>query len=204
MDHQARTASIIAASQDLPDMRRRLGAAALELEAPPDWSERWRAIVASRLPTDRWPARRLLIAAVDAHSGDPVVFDSSSGIDLADAVAASCSSGYPYRRGDDWFLDGGYRSNADNADLAAGHERVLVLSPFGGRSRTPPEWGAHLADQVEVLRAAGSRVETVFPDSASLSAFGDDMMDVSRRALAARAGHTQGVALAPSLGAFWE
>ena len=203
IDHQERTARIIAAAEDAPDMRRRLGAAALELEAPADWSARWRAIVATRLPSDQWPARRLHITAVDARTGEPVVLDRHSGVDLVDAVAASCSSGYAYRIGDDWYLDGGYRSNADNADLAAGHERVLVLSPFGGRSRTPERWGVHLADQVAALRAHGSRVGTVFPDSASLTAFGDDMMDVSRRAPAALAGHQQGHALAAGLRTCW-
>ena len=203
IDHQERTARIIAAAVDAADMRRRLGAAALALEAPPDWSARWRSIVASRLPNDQWPPRRLLITAVDARTGEPVVLDADSGLDLVDAVAASCSSGYPYRIGDDWYLDGGYRSNADNADLAAGYEHVLVLSPFGGRSRTPAQWGLRLADQVAHLRAHGSRVETVVPDSASLAAFGDDMMDVSRRAPAARAGNAQGLALAPALRAIW-
>ena len=204
VDHRERTDRIIAAAEDAADMRRRLGAAALALEAPADWSARWRAVVAARLPGERWPATRVLITALDALSGDPVVLDRTSGVDLVDAVAASCSSGFAYRIGDDWYLDGGYRSNADNADLAAGHERVLVLSPFAGRSRTPAPWGLHLADQVEDLRAHGSVVETVFPDSAALAAFGDDVMDVTRRAPAARAGRDQGLALAAGLTTFWD
>ena len=102
----------------------------------------------------------MLITAVDAETGEPVVFDRHSGVDLVDAVAASCSSGLPYRIGDGRYIDGGYRSNADNADLAAGSARVLVLSPFGGRTRTPMAWGMHLATQVDELRAHGSSVET--------------------------------------------
>jgi NTE family protein len=46
-------------------------------------------------------------------------------------------------------LDGGYRANAKNADLATGHGRVLVLSPFGGRSLHRAAWGTHLATQLE-------------------------------------------------------
>ena len=69
----------------------------------------------------------------------------------------------PYRIGDDRYIDGGYRRN-ENADLAAGYARVLVLSPFGGRSRHPLEWGMQLAAQVDELRAGGSSVETIFPD----------------------------------------
>ena len=112
---------------------------------------------------------RMLITAVDAHTGEPVVFDRHSGVDLVDAVAASCASGFAYSIGDSRYIDGGYRSNAENADLAAGYARVLVLSPFGGRSRTPVDWGMHLATQVDELRARGSRVETIFPDGNSRS-----------------------------------
>jgi NTE family protein len=98
---------------------------------------------------------------------------------------------------------GGYRSNAENADLAAGHARVLVLSPFGGRSLTPLDWGTHLATQVDELRALGSRVETIFPDSDSEHMFGANAMDLSLRAPAARAGYDQGTALAEQLTEFW-
>ncbi len=145
----------------------------------------------------------MLITAVDAQTGEPVVFDRHSGVDLADAVAASCASGFPYRIGDGRYIDGGYRSNAENADLAAGYARVLVLSPFGGRTLTPLEWGMHLATQVDELRAGGSRVETIFPDSSSEHMFGANAMDLSLRPAAARAGYDQGRALAEQLTEFW-
>src|SRR6201996_6796155 len=106
----------------------------------------------------------VLITAVDAQTGEPVVFDRHSGVDLADAVAASCANGFgvpPHGIGDNRYINGGYRRN-ENADLAAGYGRVLVLSPFSGRSRMPPEWGMDLATQVGELRAGGSRVGTVF------------------------------------------
>jgi NTE family protein len=206
-DHMERTSRIIAAAQDAADMRRRMGAAALELDAASDGSgpARWRAIVAARLPSQRWPERAVLITAVDARTGEPVVFDRHSGVDLADAVAASTSSGFgvpPCRIGGDRYIDGGYRRN-ENADLAAGYGRVLVLSPFGGRSRHPPEWGMQLAAQVDELRAAGSSVETIFPDESSRSAFGASMMDPSTRPPAARAGYDQGRTLAGRLTRFW-
>ena len=206
-DHMERTSGIIAAAEDAADMRRRMGAAALEMDAASDGSgqTRWRATVAARLPSQRWPERTVLIVAVDAHTGEPVVFDRHSGVDLVDAVAASTSNGFgvpPYSIGDSRYIDGGYRRN-ENADLAAGYERVLVLSPFGGRSRHPPEWGMHLAAQVDELRAGGSRVETIFPDGDSLNAFGANVMDLSTRAPAARAGYDQGRGLAGQLTEFW-
>ncbi len=101
-DHMRRTSEIIAAAEDAADMRRRLGAAALEMDAASDGSgqARWRATVAARLPSQHWPQRMVLITAVDAHTGEPVVFDRHSGVDLVDAVAASAASGpsLRYRR----------------------------------------------------------------------------------------------------------
>lgn len=205
VDHLERTSKIIASAEDAADMRRRMGAAALDLDPASDGSRQtqWRATVAARLPSQRWPERTVLITAVNAHTGEPVVFDRHSGVDLVDAVAASCASGFAYTIGGSRYIDGGYRTNAENADLAAGYARVLVLSPFGGRSRTPVDWGTHLATQVDDLRAHGSRVETIFPDSNSEHMFGANAMDLSLRPPAAQAGYDQGRALAGQLAEFW-
>jgi NTE family protein len=203
-DHMQRITTIIGSSEDAADMRRRMGAAALDMDAASDgsWQAQWRTTVASRLPSQQWPERTVLITAVDTETGKPVVFDHGSGVDLVDAVAASCASGLPYRIGDSRYIDGGYRRN-ENADLAAGYERVLVLSPFGGRTLHPLEWGMQLAAQVDELRAGGSRVETIFPDGDSEHMFGANAMDLSLRAPAARAGYAQGQALAEQLSEFW-
>jgi NTE family protein len=204
VDHVARMTRIIDAAEDAADLRRRLGAAALDLAASDgSASERWRATVAARLPSRHWPDRTVLITAVDARTGEPVVFDRHSGVDLADAVAASCSSGAAYGIGSGRYIDGGFRRGAENADLAAGHERVLVLSPFGGRALTPAHWGMNLAAQLDELRAGGSKVEVVGPDGDAEHLFGVNAMDVSLRPAAARAGHAQGTALAERLTAFW-
>ena len=90
-DHMRRTGEIIAAAEDAADMRRRLGTAAPEMDAASDGTgqTRWRATVAARLPSQHWPERTMMIAAVDADTGEPVVFDRNSGVDLADAIAAS-------------------------------------------------------------------------------------------------------------------
>ena len=140
-----------------------------------------------------------------ARSGEPVVFDRHSGVDLVDAVAASCANGFgvpPYYIGDSRYIDGGYRAN-ENADLAAGYGRVLVLSPLGGRTRMPLDWGLHLAAQAGELRARGSRVETIFPDSNSRNAFGVDLMNFRLRGVALDAGIRQGRGVAPELAGFW-
>jgi NTE family protein len=205
--HTDRVGSVIAAADSLADMRRRFGAAALEraIASGDAVREQCRATVASRLPNAEWPAQRVLITGVDARTGEPAVFDRTAGVDLVDAVAASCSSAVAYRIGDRHYIDGGYRTNAENADLAAGFERVLVLSPFGGRSLQPPEWRTDLAAQIADLRAAGSRVETMSPDAGARDIFAPsgNVMSPSSREPAARAGYAQGRRCAGELGAFW-
>jgi NTE family protein len=205
IDHLARLRTTIAASADQGDLRRRLGAAALDLDAAADgsFSAQWRATVATRLPHRHWPERRVLLTAIDARTGEPVVFDRHSGVELVDAVAASCASGLPYRIGDDLYLDGGFRANAENADLAVGFVRVLVLSPFGGRSLTPAHWGTHLTTQVEQLQARGSRVETIGPPHADEHLFGPNAMNLALRPAAARAGFELGRQRAEHIGEFW-
>jgi NTE family protein len=204
-DHMERTRRIIAASDGPADMRRRMAAAALDLDAAGDatWQTGWRTTVAARLPSQNWPQRTVHITAVDADTGEPVVFDRDSGVDLVDAVAASCAGGPPYGIGHHRYIDGGYRRSSENADLAAGFGRVLVLSPLGGRSRAPLDWHMHLAAQVDELRARGSRVETIVPDSDSEHLFGANARDPSLRPAAARAGYDHGRALAEELAGFW-
>ena len=205
MNHLERTNAIIAASADLADMRRRAGADATELAAAGGESARvrWQDTVAARLPSRAWPKHSVHITAVDADTGDPVVFDQNSGVDLVDAVAASCAGGPAYRIGQRSYIDGGYRRSSENADLAAGCERVLVFSPLGGRTRHPAQWRSDLGAQIEELEAGGSAVEKVLPDGDSLSAFGDNMMSLATRAPTARSGHAQGRRVAERLAGFW-
>jgi NTE family protein len=156
-------------------MRRKMGAAALELDSASDgsWPTQWRATVAARVPRTDWPYRDVRITAVDARIGEPVVFDRHSGVGLVDAVAASCSSRMPYHIGNGRYIDGGYRRN-ENADLASGCERVLVLSPVGGRTLHPLSWRMQLAAQIEELCALAARsrqsCRTVNPSTCSVPA----------------------------------
>lgn len=205
MSHLERTNAIIASSTGLADMRRRAGADALELAEAggAEGNARWRDTVRARLAGLDWPDRDTLLTAVDADTGEPVGFDRDSGVDLVDAVAASCAGGPAYRIGEKRYIDGGYRRSSENADLAGGYERVLVLSPLGGRTRHPAAWRSDLANQVDELREGGSRVETILPDTDSLAAFGDNMMSPATRAPAARAGHAQGRRLASQLLDLW-
>ncbi|AJT41135.1 patatin-like phospholipase family protein [Psychromicrobium lacuslunae] len=191
------SAGIIAAAQDAADMRRRMGAAALGRDdSDGSLQLRWRSTVAARLPKQDWPLQAVLITAVNAQTGEPEVFDRNSGVELVDAVAASTSNGFggSYRIGAKRYINGGYRRN-ENADLAAGHRRVLILSPFAGKSRTPSEWRMDLASQVEELLASGSRVQTVFPAVGAGDVFNASAADPATRQQAARGGYQQGLGL---------
>ncbi len=78
-----------------------------------------------------WPAKMFKVTAVDARTGDFVVFDSSGEAGLVDAVGASCAvPGVwpPVTIGNRRFMDGGMRSVA-NADLAASYQRVVIMAP---------------------------------------------------------------------------
>lgn len=195
--------ALIASAEDAADMRRKLGAAALEQDATGGAAgARWREVVAARLPRHEWPVQRVLMPAVNARTGEPVVFDRNSGVDLVDAVAASTSAMNPFPIGEERYINGGYRRSS-NTDLAAGYERVIVLDPFGGRSRMPLGWGMDLATQVAELRAGGSKVVTVFPDARSGDVFDVNALDPSTRLPAARGGYDQVRALARSLVDFW-
>ena len=57
--------------------------------------------------------------------------------------------------------------------------------------------------QVDELRAHGSRVEKIIPDSGAEHMFGANAMDLSLRPPAARAGHDQGRTFAEQLSEFW-
>lgn len=191
---------LIEGARNAREIRARLGAMALEAPTVPE-AERMRTIQA-RLPVDAWPARRLLITAVDAETGDDVVWDRTSDIALASAVAASCAvpgvwppATVAGRR----YIDGSVRS-ATNADLAQGHDVVVVLAPDTGPGLNPASPG--LTAEVALLRAH-SRVRVITPDGAALEAIGPNPLDPERRPASARAGQRQGLALAVTLRRVW-
>jgi NTE family protein len=211
-----RMRAIGAAAISAADLQRAMGAFGLESYASlgPAAAEQRRAMVAARLPHQQWPDRPMIVAAVNAHTGELAAFDRDSGVDLVDAVTAGTAlpGMVPtHSINGTRYINGGVRS-AENADLASGYANVMVLSPFGGRSGTlrPGQFeglrrlpGAGLEDQVEGLRKQGSRVEVITPDAESRAAMGSNQMDLSTRPPSARAGYNQGRALVGQLTEFW-
>lgn len=162
-NHLDRMRATIAASDGIADLRRRMGRE-LDTEDAVRITAQWRETVAARLPGAQWPERRLILTAVDAATGEPVLFDRASGVSIVDAVAASTAGGFAYGIGDGRYIDGGYRSNADNADLASGCARILILSPLGGRSFHPGEWRTSRPRSTRsVPRGASSRRSSRMP-----------------------------------------
>ncbi|MFJ4845728.1 MULTISPECIES: patatin-like phospholipase family protein [unclassified Streptomyces] len=175
------------------DIRRAVGRFALETGTVTE--EVRRKVVEGRLPSHAWPGRTLRIVAVEAGTGEPHVFDNTSGVSLVDAVTASCAvPGVwpPATIGGHRYVDGGVRS-ATNADYAGGASRVLVLAPLGSTDLFPTE--VPLERAVRELRAGGAEVAVVEPDEASLAAIGTSPLDPSTRRPSAEAGRAQGRAL---------
>ena len=89
--------------------------------------------------------------------------------------------------------------------VAATHVERLAVHPDQQLGDTEPcrMWDTHLSAQLDDLRANGNSVATIFPDSDAEYLFGPNAMDLTLRAPAARAGHTQGRAFAERLTDFW-
>ncbi|MER6998973.1 patatin-like phospholipase family protein [Streptomyces sp. NPDC000410] len=174
----------------------------LALSTPTEPEEVRRAVFAERLLADDWPrARRLVVTAVDALTGEFRAFDRESGVPLLDAVGASCAvPGVwpPVTIGGRRFIDGGVRSST-NADLALGYDTVVIVAPIavGGG---PVASARALAQR---LTASGARVALITPDRAARRAFGRNVLDPSRRAPSARAGLAQATACADAVRAVW-
>ncbi|MFF7926848.1 patatin-like phospholipase family protein [Streptomyces mirabilis] len=189
----AQMAHLLRDTSGHPENRRAIGRFALDAATVPEAVRR--AVIESRIPSHDWPARALKIVAVDAQSGQPQVFDNTSGVSLIDAVCASSAvpGVWPPVTIDGCrYIDGGVRSMA-NADYAVGASRVLVIAPLGSEELMPSE--KPLSQAVQELRAVGAEVAVVEPDQASRAAFGTNPLDPFTREPAARAGREQGRAL---------
>jgi NTE family protein len=158
-----------------------------------------REVIAQRLPNHEWPDRELRITAIDIGTGELVAFDRSSGVELVDAVAASCAvpgAWPPVTIGERRYMDGGVGSTM-NIKLATDCDAVVVLVPSGQGAPSP--FGRDPALEVDGFpgRALG-----VFADDDSLAAFGPNPLDPACREPSARAGRAQGRRVAAEVAAF--
>jgi NTE family protein len=161
----------------------------------------------SELADDAWPERNYACTAVDALTGEFVVWNKAAGVGVKRAVASSCSVPGVFppitiksRR----YIDGGMRSPT-NADVAKGYDLAVVVAVTG--ASTDPAMAAQfrkvLDRELNTLRESGTKVELIVPDAASVEAFGINLMDPRRRPGAAKAGLAQGNSQAAVLRNLW-
>jgi NTE family protein len=182
---------------DHPRRRARIGRYALQAPPAAPAAER-RAVIERRLPLRTWPSARLLITAVDARTGELQVFDAASGVDLVDAVAASCAEPGlwpPVRIAGHWYIDGSVRSPT-NLDLAQGYDPLVVVAP-GHRTFGPRE---HLKGHLRHHRPA----VLLTRDAASRRAVSGHALDPAGATSSAKAGRAQGRAEAHRVRDVWD
>lgn len=175
----------------------RIGAVAVATKTVPESVRR--AVIAQRLPSHDWPDRALRVTAIDVESGELVVFQRDSGVELIDAVAASCAvpgAWPPVTIAGRRYMDGGVASSV-NLSVARDCDAAVVLVPSGPDAPSP--FGDGPAAQVSAFPGP---TLAVFADDGSLAAFGPNPLDPRCRIASARAGREQGRREAPAVARF--
>ena len=166
---------------------RRIGAMAIKAKVGPI-AER-RAVIEQRLPQHEWSDRDVRVVAIDALTGEARVITRADGLNLVDAVAASCAIPLvwpPVELDGRLYIDGGMRSSL-NMDLAPGSGPVIALSPS---SASLSRFGRIEAQR---SRLAPDRVvEVVSMSDESKAAQGKNSLDKSVVPATAAAGREQG------------
>jgi NTE family protein len=159
-----------------------------------------------------WP-ESFRCTAVDVLTGALQVWDRSSGVPLPRAVASSCSvPGIfpPITIGGARYMDGGMRSPL-NADLAAGHDAVIVVSclalalPEGVSDPMFDATSRQLEAELAAVRDSGAALEVVGPgpEFLDISGWGANLMNPALAADAYQAGLRQAAAEAERLRSVW-
>ncbi|MDA0140902.1 patatin-like phospholipase family protein, partial [Solirubrobacter deserti] len=177
-----------AAEGSLTERRRALGAFAVA-HARGD-EDAFVARIGALVPTDAWPAA-LRVVAIDADTGERVVFGPDDGVPLARAVAASRAvPGLrpPVTIGGRRFIDGALGS-ATNADVLDGYAVVIV--PLTSRPETAVE-----AVWLAALRAEVRDGLVIDADAGDVAAMGPDPMSGATAPLAVAAGRARAARVA--------
>lgn len=193
-------------------LRAEIGAFALQAKTAMTEDEWLATFAASETLGGDWPQRAYVCTAVDAETGEFVTWSKASGVPLVRAVASSCCvPGIfpPITINGRRYIDGGMKS-ATNADLAAGYEKVVVVSVTSGMERVAAfpalaeRAKRRMEEELGAITSKGGAYEMVVPDEASRAVMGMNLMDFKRRSEIADAGVAQGKREAARIGAFWD
>lgn len=191
--------------------RKELGRLALDAPTVAEDSFTGAAVFAQLAGRD-WPAS-FQCTAIDTGTGTLRVWDAAADVPLDRAVASSCAVPVvfpPVTVDGTRYMDGGMRTPL-NADLAAGHDGVVVVScmamslPEGVTDPVFDALAAQIETELAVLRERGAEVEVIAPGAEFLevSGWGTELMNPARVAGAYAAGVRQGAAEADRLRAIW-
>lgn len=192
--------ALMRAHGDLTAFGQRMGTLAIKAAESgklPSLEQRFAAITA-RLPSLDWPERDLRITVVHAHTGEFRVISRADGVPLLEAVTASCAVPGVYPPvpiGGELYIDGGVRSGA-NADVAAGCERLVALTPMARSIGPIPSTQDH-------VDALGVPAAIIAPDDAATAAIGRNVLDPAARAPSVRAGRAQAASVVDEVRAVW-
>jgi NTE family protein len=201
-------------TSDAPPQQLRAEIGAFALQAKTAMTEdEWLATFAASetFGTDAWPEKPYMCTAVDAETGEFVTWSKDSGVPLLRAIASSCAvPGIfpPITINGRRYIDGGMKS-ATNADLAAGYEKVVIVSVTSGMERAAAfpalaeRAKKRMDEELGAITSAGGAYEMLVPDEASRGVMGMNLMDFKRRGEIADAGVAQGQREAARIAAFW-
>ena len=193
------------------DALRAIGRAALEAETMPE-----EAFLSSPyftpLATRSWP-ESLRCTGIDALTGEFRAFGAADGVDLQQAVAASCAVPTvirPITVGGGRYFDGGMRTPL-NSHVAEGAAIVLAISCYAlvaPDRPADPFLDAVDRQQIEdlsALRRSGADVKAVQPDPAylQLSGWGLHALDGTLAPQAYELGRLLGAAQATQIAEHW-
>jgi NTE family protein len=179
------------------ERRARVGRAAMRA-IPPEAEDRV-TVIRERVDVDDWPDTNLRITAMHARTGEIHVFDRNSGVDLFEAIAASCAVPFVWPAvmvGGEPHLDGGVRSTT-NSDLVRHPDVAVVIAPL------PMQMSRHHAIHRQLDRADVRKRVVIAPDDQARKAMGRQMLNPEKQAAAAREGLRQGRIAATRVRAVW-
>jgi NTE family protein len=207
-ENMQRLMTLMASSEEMDpaERMRELGRLSLEAKVAPEENFVRRFSLGA---PGGWP-RGFVCTAIDTADGTFKIWDEAANVDLARAVASSCSvPGFfpPITINGCRYMDGGMRS-ITNADLAAGHDRVLILTLFEPPKDSDDPRAVRVREvldaELDAIASKGGSSVVLAPDREAQAVIGINLMDPTRARDAADAGYAQGRRVADRVAELWD